>query len=215
MFWTNLRNRGFTVIELLAVIVIIGLLAAVLAPVYSQAKRQSKASSCAENLRHQATATQLYSADYSDRLPYAPWAHTLHLAQQGRLLSIYPPAELVRSLPSVEALLEVYGAGPEVFRCPEDSMSGLYQLGRIQTRWHEATGSSYRFADAAALSGKGLSDSEAGQQVLFFDVEEFHGPQEDRPETGRRNVVFSDGSLRSMTHNQLHRLSALYPLFAF
>jgi prepilin-type N-terminal cleavage/methylation domain-containing protein len=215
MFWTNLRNRGFTVIELLAVIVIIGLLAAVLAPVFSQARRQAKTASCAENLRQLATATQLYSADYSDRLPYAPGYYTKHLAQQGRLLSIYPPVELVRSLPSVEVLLQAYGAGPEIFQCPEDSISGLYRQGRIQTKWHEAAGSSYRFADVAALSGKALTDSKAGQQVLFFDVEEFHGPQEDRPETGRRNVVFSDGSLRSMTHNQLHRLSALPPLFAF
>jgi prepilin-type N-terminal cleavage/methylation domain-containing protein len=173
MFWTNLRNRGFTVIELLAVIVIIGLLAAV----FSQARRQAKTASCAENLRQLATATQLYSADYSDRLPYAPGGYTLHLAQQGRLLSIYPPVELVRSLPSVEVLLQVYGAGPEIFQCPEDSISGLYRKGRIQTKWHEAAGSSYRFADAAALSGKALTDSKAGQQVLFFDVEEFHGPQ--------------------------------------
>lgn len=57
-------RRGFTLIELLVVIAIIAILAAILFPVFAQAKEASKKISCISNLKQYATSVHMYNADY-------------------------------------------------------------------------------------------------------------------------------------------------------
>jgi prepilin-type N-terminal cleavage/methylation domain-containing protein/prepilin-type processing-associated H-X9-DG protein len=65
-----MRNRhGFTLIELLVVIAIIAILAAILFPVFAQARKQAKATMCASNVRQLNLAMQLYTDDYGGHLP--------------------------------------------------------------------------------------------------------------------------------------------------
>jgi prepilin-type N-terminal cleavage/methylation domain-containing protein/prepilin-type processing-associated H-X9-DG protein len=56
-------KRGFTLIELLVVIAIIAVLAAILFPVFSQAKDAAKKTSCLSNLKQMGTAFALYLND--------------------------------------------------------------------------------------------------------------------------------------------------------
>lgn len=65
-------RRGFTLIELLVVIAIIAILAAVLFPVFAQAKEAAKKTSCLSNLRQLGIATKLYLGDNEDVYPYQP-----------------------------------------------------------------------------------------------------------------------------------------------
>src|SRR5690554_475488 len=62
-------GRAFTLIELLVVIAIIAILAAILFPVFAQAKESAKKASCISNLKQMALACLLYSADYDDVMP--------------------------------------------------------------------------------------------------------------------------------------------------
>ncbi|MCA0361912.1 MAG: type II secretion system GspH family protein [Armatimonadetes bacterium] len=64
-------HRAFTLIELLVVIGIIVILAAILFPVFTQAKRSAKEAVRLSNIRQVGLALTLYAGDYDDLPPYA------------------------------------------------------------------------------------------------------------------------------------------------
>lgn len=57
---TLISRRGFTLIELLVVVTIIGLLAALLFPVFAKARERARQSVCESNLHQIGLATQMY-----------------------------------------------------------------------------------------------------------------------------------------------------------
>ena len=65
------RYRGFTLIELLVVIAIIGILAAILFPVFSRARENARRTSCMSNLKQLGLAAMQYVQDYDGRYPFA------------------------------------------------------------------------------------------------------------------------------------------------
>jgi len=65
----RLKKRGFTLIELLVVIAIIAILAAILFPVFAQAREKARAISCASNLKNLGTAVLMYAQDYDETYP--------------------------------------------------------------------------------------------------------------------------------------------------
>lgn len=66
-------TKGFTLIELLVVIAIIAILAAILFPVFAQAREQARKASCQSNLKQIATAFLMYKQDYDERFPFGGW----------------------------------------------------------------------------------------------------------------------------------------------
>lgn len=64
-----MMKRAFTLIELLVVIAIIAILAAILFPVFAQAKAAAKKTADLSNIKQTTTATHIYLSDYDDVMP--------------------------------------------------------------------------------------------------------------------------------------------------
>ncbi|MBC7528938.1 MAG: DUF1559 domain-containing protein [Chthonomonadaceae bacterium] len=61
-------RNGFTLIELLVVIAIIAILAAILFPVFAQAREKARGVSCLSNLKQIGTGLLMYSQDYDENI---------------------------------------------------------------------------------------------------------------------------------------------------
>jgi prepilin-type N-terminal cleavage/methylation domain-containing protein/prepilin-type processing-associated H-X9-DG protein len=68
------QRRGFTLIELLVVIAIIAILAAILFPVFAQARESARKASCTSNTRQIAMAFIQYAADYDGLMMDGNWS---------------------------------------------------------------------------------------------------------------------------------------------
>jgi len=71
-----MSRRAFTLIELLVVIAIIAILAAILFPVFNQAREKARQATCVSNLNQIGKAAQMYAQDYDET--FCPWTGQYH-----------------------------------------------------------------------------------------------------------------------------------------
>src|SRR5258708_6070737 len=72
----NSTRRGFTLIELLVVIAIIAILAAILFPVFAQARESARRTSCLSNTKQQGLALLMYAQDYDETTPTLTYTYS-------------------------------------------------------------------------------------------------------------------------------------------
>lgn len=122
-------RKAFTLIELLVVIAIIAILAAILFPVFSQAKEAAKKSVCLSNLRQIGTAFSLYLGDYDDRMPDR---RDLKQSQPGgwKPWTTWPTSD-PRSGWALEVLYP-YTGNNDIWRCPSIEGSALGTVTQVR-----------------------------------------------------------------------------------
>src|SRR6187431_2330594 len=69
---TRRAATGFTLIELLVVIAIIAILAAILFPVFAQAREKARQATCLSNQKQIGNALMMYAQDWDEMLPVQP-----------------------------------------------------------------------------------------------------------------------------------------------
>src|SRR5438128_12034731 len=108
----RLRSRAFTLIELLVVIAIIAILAAILFPVFAQARERARSTSCVSNMKQLATALGMYQQDYDGRM----WASGFLPPEKE------PPTEYA---PDGRNLVRMMGGGLNFFSQPYTKNTGI------------------------------------------------------------------------------------------
>ena len=104
-------KRAFTLIELLVVIAIIAILAAILFPVFAQAKAAAKKAACLSNVKQLGVMTALYQGDYDDIFPNA---------LVGSTISSGNPNDPLNGNNTWVDFTQPYMKSKDVYRCPAE-----------------------------------------------------------------------------------------------
>ncbi|HVV73760.1 MAG TPA: type II secretion system protein [Verrucomicrobiae bacterium] len=168
-----LVQQAFTLMELLVVIAMISVLAALLLPAIGRVKEAGRGAACLSNLHQIGLALQLYVQDNNNRLP--------RMRDKSLTSS--------NDLPAPDAVLAHNLGNKGVWRCPSDFQ-----------RVYENTGNSYYWnsllngQDAEHLSAFGIGFA-PHQIPLFCDKDKFHSARGAKKEV---NYLYADGHLKNL-----------------
>lgn len=217
------HKQAFTLIELLLVIGIISILAAMLFPVFLKVQGRARQTACASNLRQIGIAITLYAQDNDDFFPYGvdpedKYTEAWKDAGEGE----YWPQ--IKQYPLLNDVLQSYTGSRQIWHCPSDSGfnavdAHLYNL-NPQPDMYSVYGMSYFYNTSLALEHKTLSSLVAYSpnqpyieyglsevKVLYDPVGNRHGGTE--YVNARYNVLMGDGHVASMPEEARQRLDSL------
>lgn len=172
------QKKGFTLIELLVVIAIIAILAAILFPVFAQAREKARQTQCLSNHRQVGTAAMMYAQDYDEF--FVP------------LITSIVDGGLGRS-PLWPRLIQPYIKNGNVFREPSNMQRTPYEAVdhptspenwrfNVERYWYE--GIFAAMGRNACVPDRGFSLAQVSQpadSIAFADCRLLYPPGSNRP----------------------------------
>jgi prepilin-type N-terminal cleavage/methylation domain-containing protein len=149
------RRHGFTIIELMVAVGVIGILVAIILPAVGKAREQARELVCQSNQRQIAAAFLAFAADHKGRLPGNWWDYANADPQRRAWLLNY--GEPVTNAPQHGTIYK-YLKNETVYRCPTTDQMGL----------GSGAGSNGRFDYASFLVFSGARASELTQGSARF-----------------------------------------------
>jgi len=206
------NQKAFTLIEILVVIAIIAILAAILFPVFSQAREKARETQCLSNTKQIGTAFLLYLEDYDGFYPVAINSINMIKPGEGEMYSSHNPItddNLDRmSKYSYRAQIEPYTKNAMIFVCPSDShtdKTGAYKSGKRISSYH------YRYYIGVKTVGtEGVLYPEGwsefwpdvwSESTVLYPSKTFVIHEREPFHHRAKNYNFSDESMRSFTEN--------------
>jgi prepilin-type N-terminal cleavage/methylation domain-containing protein/prepilin-type processing-associated H-X9-DG protein len=200
-------RRGFTLIELLVVIAIIAILAAILFPVFAQAREKARQTGCLSNLRQLGLATGMYMQDYDESVPWSCLGRIWSQRERTIYKNVRPD-----DVYFVE-LVQPYAKNEMIWYCPSTGPSYIWKDAFKQP--FSYNGSSYIFnmmciqvnscqpsvqSRPHFFAGKPLGAFPAPAQApLYYDMP-YHVPG--APHTSLFNVAYLDGHAKAVRQRE-------------
>jgi prepilin-type processing-associated H-X9-DG protein len=140
-------------IELLVVIAIIAILAAILFPVFAQAREKARQTACLSNCKQIGLGLMQYAQDYDETLPWSAF--------------IYNPSYSVNDLrnPKWMDVLQPYVKNDGVFNCPSDTGARFVSLATNPNRGTGTVPPGGSYLINQAYNGGGARQGPAGQTL--------------------------------------------------
>ena len=171
------RRLAFTLVELLVVMAIIGVLAALLLPLLGRSQESARATACISNLHQIGIALQIYVDGNNNHLPVM------------RDRSADTNAQATNALPSVETVLKTDLGNASVLRCPSDR-EGIFEQTASSYSWNSLLNG--QNADNLKVLGMRFNPHAI---PVFFDKEGFHAA---RGADKAVNYLYADGHIKNL-----------------
>ncbi len=197
-------RRAFTLVELLVVVAIVAILAALLFPVFSRARERARLTVCTSNLKQIGAAVLMYAQDWDDTYPYAA---TILNEYEGRI-----------DAPSLRMVLSPYlNPNSRVWFCP--SWMGIHgHLLKDHPLWREYgctyAYSAFPYRADRCLYGKPLAavTRPAEKPMIWCASGDVHSgitaEEWGKGVPGAVNICFADGHVK-LWHGTLRQFTEL------
>jgi prepilin-type N-terminal cleavage/methylation domain-containing protein/prepilin-type processing-associated H-X9-DG protein len=201
-----MKRKGFTLIELLVVIAIIAILAAILFPVFAQAREKARQISCASNMKQLALGIVMYVQDSDELFPEAYDGRTLPACDSPGDAGGWCPAD-TRDNSHWQGRIAPYLKSVGIFGCADDADGGHVDLnggGATGVRTSYAANGSFSWA-WNGVAGVPYQLGPMGNPLESDPVVDAFGWTTKNSTTGALNMSeinkVSDGILLSEVHS--------------
>lgn len=182
ILFRNKRREGFTLVELLVVVAIIGLLVSLSIPEYGKFIDRSRSAACMGNLRQVGLAVGFYMNDHEGKFPFINNPANPVYTSPDDIPTGVPPVTMAEAFGP-------YGVSGKVLRCPSDVLfNDRFDKEGSSYEWRPMLDGEEKVNPEIYTRHGTIRTPRLSGFRLVFDTDPVHA--------GRQNLLYADGSVR-------------------